>query len=151
MTSIDPSVIVQTNYKKRCQSMKHLVLTTARDRTFSAIGVLGLLLKHHGCTCENLFIKTVIRATRYYQHNVHVLICAIFINNSTSVFSKTIFYLAALEFTQGSSLCFHWDKYLSLYFYSEIQLKPVYYCSISVFKSVGFTAFHVTETLQEAL
>lgn len=54
MNLIDSSVIVQSKYKKLCCSMKHLVLTTTRDGRFSSMGLLGLLLKHHGCITENL-------------------------------------------------------------------------------------------------
>lgn len=107
MNLIDPSVIVQSNYKKLCYAMKHLILTTAGDcALFSCISLLGPLLKHRGCIFENLSISMIIGATGYYQHNEHMPICPICINNSISVFSKNIFYSAALEFIQGCNLLY---------------------------------------------
>jgi len=86
--------------------MKLLALTTARGSPFPSIGLLGLLLKHHACAFEDLSKNIMIGATKYYQHNVHMLICPIRIKNRIFVFSKSIFYSAALEFIQGCNLLY---------------------------------------------
>lgn len=123
--------------------MKHLVLTTARGCTISSIVLLGLLLDPQGYTFENLSLNIIIGATStictyWYTYMQKQYLC---------IFQEHLFSCFAVHSRLQSTSYFHWDEHLSLYFFSEMQLKPKYYSTICnrVFQSVGFTEFHMKQ------